>query len=204
MLRTRHIIAVTAALTVALIAAVTAYSYLRDRAGLDEFAVYEAFLARLSHDFPPGTYALADTSSKLDVPTPCTWLPWELRLPIPPEEAAPPDKFIHFCGSWCGHEFIRTNLQTRSLNPGSRVHFSFDILPATTELRRERGKHIVSATRPGFDLRHHRAVFTYSFHRGSDETTNHPVTSMQSGCVLLEKEKGAWRLNSYDYLNSWP
>jgi len=202
MRRSRHVIFVTAVLTVAVIAAATAYrAYLKDHARSDEFAVYESFLARLSHEFPPSSFALADTSSKLDAPTGDTWLPVGLR-PYPPEKAAPPDQFVDFCGSWCGHEFMRRNLQTWPLNPDSKLHFPFDVLPASSEVKtRERGKRIVSVTRPGFDFRHHRAVLTYTFDCGSDGTADQiAVMCMQTGGVLLEKEKGTWRVNTYDGL----
>jgi hypothetical protein len=157
MSRSRHIIFVTAILSVAAIAAAIAYhAHFKTRAQSDEFAVYEAFLSRLSDDWvsrpnhlPPNAFALADTSSKLVVATGETWMPTELR-PYPPEEAAPPDRFIDFCGSWCGHEFMRNNLETW---PHSKVYFSFDVLPASSEIRpEERGKRIVSVTRPGFDF----------------------------------------------------
>src|SRR5579863_6844144 len=104
MFRCRHIIFVTAILSVALAAAAAGfYAYAGERARRDDFGVYAAFLARLSHDAPHSRFALGDTSSKLTAPTAEeTWIPTELR-PYPPERAAPPDQFVNFCGGWCGH-----------------------------------------------------------------------------------------------------
>jgi hypothetical protein len=203
MLSNRRIIFVATGLFVALVPAATMHrAFVMDRARADEFAVYAAFLARLSHDSRLTTFALADISSKLAAPTPGeTWIPREL-LPYPPEKAAPPEQFVNFCGSRCGYEFMSRNLHVWRLNPDSNMHFPFDVLPQSSEVTiRKQGKRIVSVTRPGFDFWHNRAVLTYSFFCGSDGTNAQmAVICTQSGDVLLEKVNGKWQVRSYSGL----
>ncbi|MCU1308058.1 MAG: hypothetical protein JWN45_2753 [Acidobacteriaceae bacterium] len=171
----------------------------------DEFAVYEAFLARLSQDWAsrtghlsPDHFALADTSAKLIEHGYENWIPAELR-PYPPEQAEPPERIVAFCGGLCGHDFMRKNLRSWHLKSGSKVQFPFEVLSVSTDITTTaRGVRIVSVTRPGFDLRHHRAVLDYSFDCGRDGTLDQDaVMCVQSGQVLLEKVNGAWRVNKY-------
>jgi hypothetical protein len=196
----RRIFFITAIISVALVAATIGYlAYVRDGARSDEFAAYAALLAHLSHESPPTTFVLADMSSKLIASDPQeTWIPKELR-PYPPEKAAPPDDFVSFCGRWCGHEFMRRNLKAYPLNPGSKVRFPFDVLHESSEVTaRERGKQIVSVTRPGFDFWHYRAVLTYSLDCSSDGTSEQiAVICVQTGGVLLERVNGDWHVRSY-------
>jgi hypothetical protein len=202
MLGNRRIIFVTTVLSVILLGVTTAYrAYLIDAATSDEFAVYAAFLVRLSHDSrPTTTFALADFSSKLTTPTPETWVPEELH-PFPPEKAVPPDQFVNFCGRWCGHEFMRRNLRRRRLNPNSSVHFPFDVISESTEVTaRKQGKRVVNVTRPGFDFWHHRAVLTYGFDCSSDGTEDEdqiPSMCVQTGEVVLEQVNEKWVVRSY-------
>lgn len=84
---------------------------------------------------------------------------------------------------------MKRNLRAWTLSTHSEVHFPFDILPQSSEISTgERGKRIVTVTRPGFDFWHHRAVLMYSFDYG---------LGSQSGDVLLEKINGKWQVHSY-------
>jgi hypothetical protein len=197
----RRAIFIVVIVSAAAISCVAAYfGYVRDSVGSDEFAVYEAFLSHLSAEIrvPPNTFALADKSSKLVASTPDSWIPKEL-LPYPPEKADPPVELVSFCGSWCGHEFMKRNLKSWSLKPDRKVHFSFDVVPASVEAATtKREKYIVSVTRPGFDMWHHRAVVGYSFDCSSGGTQEEiGAICLQMGHVLLEKADGVWQVKTY-------
>jgi hypothetical protein len=166
----------------------------------DEFFVYAAFLSRLSKDetLPLDRFALADTSFQLVAVAGEDWIPAELR-PYPPDEAEASERFIDFCGAWCGRDFMTKNLRAWRLMPTSAMKFRFDIVPTSSEPSpTEGGKRVVTVTRPGFDLWHHRAVFSYSFDCGSGETpTKDAVMCVQFGQVLMERINGEWRVTSY-------
>jgi hypothetical protein len=172
----------------------------------DEFAVYDAFLARLSADWPsnpvydaPFIFALADTSSNLVERGYDEHIPWELR-PSPPEKSEPSESMANFCGWLCGHDFIRKNLRSWHLTSAStNTQFRLNILPrvpdATSAKREVR---LVSVTRAGFDFRHRRAGFNYTFDCGRDGTSvQRALLCGQSGQVLLEKENGVWQVREY-------
>jgi hypothetical protein len=198
MLRWRKI-ATGAAGTLAVAIAITA-AYIwaaRHRAPTtDEFSVYAAFLSRLSKDdkLCPDRLALADTSFKLVAVTPDNWIPAELR-PYPPNEAEASERFIDFCGAFCGRDFMAKNLRAWQLKPASAVRFPFDILATSAE----GGKRVVTVTRPGFDLWHHRAVFSYSFGcSAGGSATEDAVLCVQFGQVLVQRTNDEWQVISYD------
>jgi len=179
------------------IAATYIWAYPRRGPTSDEFAVFAAFLSRLSTDGVERP-ALAETSSQLVAPPGEAWAPAELR-PHPPEKAEASENFIRFCGSLCGRDFIKKNLRAWRLKPSSGVQFPFDIVPASAEPSpAEGGKRIVDVTRPGFDLLHHRAVFSYSYDCITGGTPEEDaVICVQYGDVLLEKVNGRWQISSY-------
>ena len=203
MLRWRKITTAAAATLAMAIATTAAYVWTaRHRAPIaDEFSVYAAFLSRLSKDvkLPPDRLALADTSFKLVAAAADNWIPAELR-PYPPDEAEASERFINFCGAFCGREFMTKNLRAWPLKPAAAVRFPFNIVPTSTEPSPAEGsKRIVTVTRPGFDLWHRRAVFSYSFDCSAGATaTEDAVSCVQFGQVLLQKTNGEWRVISYD------
>jgi hypothetical protein len=159
----------------------------------EEFAVYAAFLVQLSADGMDHV-GLGDRSSKLVAPTGESWTPVELR-PDPPEKAAPPAHFVEFCGSICADDFMKQNLRSWQLKPSSEVQFPFPVIPA--HLESPEGKRI-AVTRPGFDLLHRRAVFSYSFDCSAGATPGQDaVVCIQMGDVLMDKANGKWRVASY-------
>lgn len=203
MLRRGKITTATAATLAIAIALAAAYVWAaRHRAPTtDEFYVYAAFLSRLSKDdkLPPDRLALADTSFKLVAATGESWLPPELR-PYPPEEADASARFIDFCSVFCGRDFMMKNLRAWRLKPASAVQFPFDIVTASAERSpAEGGKRVVTVTRPGFDLWHHRAVFSYGFDCSAGATaTQDAVACVQFGQVLVQRTNGKWQVISYD------
>ena len=209
MLRRRKIAAAAAAILVTAIAITAGYVWAaRHRAPTaDEFSVYAAFLSRLSKDdkFSPGRLALADASFQLVAPSGKSWIPAEL-LSYPSaiwencaalDEAAASETFIDFCGALCGRDFMTKNLRAWRLSPPSVMRFPFDLVPTSAEASEGR-KRVVSITRPGFDLWHHRAVFTYSFDcAASANAAEDTISCVQFGQVLLQKTNGGWQVISY-------
>jgi hypothetical protein len=199
--KTRLLGVITAFSIAAAVACASRFYFWEQLQESDDFAVYEAFLARLSEDWASrgDTVALANTTSKLVPLVAETWVPVELR-PYPPEKAAPPERFFSFCGHLCGYRFMKRNLQSWPLEPGSTTHFEFDVVPASSEktVRARGNKRIVSVTRPGFDLCHHRAVLAYSVDCSAAGTaTQVAVVCVQLRNVLVEKVNGKWRIQSY-------
>jgi hypothetical protein len=192
-------VAATAILVMAM-AIITAYVWIARHRGptSDEFFVYAAFLSRLSKDetLPLDRFALADTSFQLVAATSENWIPAELR-PYPPNEAEASERFIDFCGALCGRDFMTKNLRTWRLKPTSAVKFAFDIVPTSAEPAQGE-KRVVTVTRPGFDLSHHRAVFSYSFDcNGGVSPGPDAVSCVQFGQVLMERINGEWQVTSY-------
>lgn len=202
MLRRGKITAAAAAIVVMAIAITAACVWAaRHRAPTaDEFSVYAAFLSRLSKDdkLAPDRLALAGTSFQLVAATGENWIPAELR-PYPPDEAEASERFIDFCGALCGRDFMTKNLRAWRLKPTSAMQFPFDIVPTSAEPSpAEGGKRVVTVTRPGFDLWHHRAVFSYSFDCSAGASpAQDAVNCVQFGQVLLERINGRWQVTSY-------
>jgi hypothetical protein len=193
-------VAATAILVTAM-AITTAYVWKSRHRGptSDEFFVYAAFLSRLSKDetLPLDGFALADTSFQLVAARGENWIPAELR-PYPPDEAEASARFIEFCGALCGRDFMTKNLRAWRLEPTSAVRFPFDIVPTSVEPAQGE-KRVVTVTRPGFDLSHHRAVFSYSFDcNGGVSPGPDAVSCVQFGQVLMERINGEWQVTSYD------
>jgi hypothetical protein len=202
MIRRRKITVAAIAIFIVAIAITAAYVWAPPHRSptSDEFSVYAAFLSRLAKDekLSLDRLALADVSSKLVAATGENWIPAELR-PYPPEEAEASEHFIDFCGSLCGQDFMRKNLRAWQLKATSGMQFPFDILPTSAEPSpAEGGKRVVSVTRPGFDLWHHRAVFSYGFDCSGGATPEAgAVMCIQLGEVLLERINGQWQVASY-------
>jgi len=56
----------------------------------------------------------------------------------------------------------------------------------------------VTVTRPGFDLWHYRAVFSYSFdYSAGASPAQDAVMCVQFGQVLPERINGRWQVTSY-------
>jgi hypothetical protein len=164
----------------------------------DEFFVYAAFLSRLSKDetLPLDRFALADTSFQVVAAAGEHWIPAELR-PYPPDEAEASRRFIDFCGALCGRDFMTKNLRAWRLEPTSAVKFPFEIVPTSAEPARSE-KRVVTVTRPGFDLSHHRAVFSYSFAcSGGVSPGPDAISCVQFGQVLMGRTNGKWQVASY-------
>jgi len=171
----------------------------------DEFAVYGAFLTRLSTDWPrhvvhsaPDRFALANRSSELSDNSYREHISAELQ-PYPPEKAEPPERVIGFCGWICGHDFMRKNLRSWQLKPEPKEQFAFEILPISiTTTPTQLGVRIVTVSRPGFDLRHQRAVLDFGFNCGHDGSLDQEgLMCGESGQALLEKVNNVWRVRSY-------
>jgi hypothetical protein len=204
MLRLKKIVAAGTSILVVATAITTAYIWTARHSGptSDEFFVYAAFLSRLSRDGQVSLdrFALANTSSKLVAATGDNWIPAELR-PYPPDEAEADQLFTDFCGSLCAREFMTKNLRSWRLQPTSVVQFPFGIVTTSAEPSSvDGGKRVVSVTRPGFDLWHHRAVFSYSFDCNggvSPARDEYPISCVQFGQVLMERINGQWQVTSY-------
>ena len=202
MLRQRKIITVAAAIFAMAIAVVAAYTWAaRHHAPtVDEFSVFATFLSRLSKDdkLSLDRLALADTSFQLVAATGESWIPAELR-PYPPDEAEASQLFIDFCGALCGRDFMTKNLRAWRLKPTLAMQFPFDIASTSAQPSpAEGGKRVVSVTRPGFDLWHHRPVFTYSFDCSAGANpTQGAISCVQFGQVLLQRINGVWQVTSY-------
>jgi hypothetical protein len=202
MLRRSKIAVAASAVLVAAMAITVTYVWSARHRGptSDEFLVYTAFLSQLSKDetLPLDHFALADTSFKLVPAAGENWIPAELK-PYPPDEAEASERFIDFCGAFCGRDFMTKNLHAWRLKPTSTPEFAFDIIPAPAESSSAGGgKRVVTVTRPGFDLWHHRAVFTYSFDCSAGATpAQDAVMCVQFGQVLLERINGRWQVASY-------
>ena len=197
------------AVAFSVVAILTASAYLRvqfpGEPTPDEFAVYGAFLSQLSADWPrhqphslPDRFALANKSSELAEPYHDEHIPTELQ-PYPPGKAEPSDRVIAFCGWICGHDFIRKNLRSWQLTPESKEQFAFEILPTSiTATPTQLGVRIVTVSRPGFDLRHQRAVLDFGFNCGHDGSLDQKaLMCAESGQALLEKVNNVWRVRSY-------
>jgi len=202
MLRRSKIAVAVSAIMVAAMAITAAYVWTARHRGptSDEFLVYAAFLSRLSKDetLPLDRFALADTSFQLVAATGEDWIPAELR-PYSPDEAEASERFIDFCGALCGRDFMTKNLHAWRLKPTSAMQFPFDIVPASVEPSPAEGrKRVVTVARPGFDLWHHRAVFSYSFDCSAGASpAQDAVNCVQFGQVLLERTNEEWQVISY-------
>ena len=199
MLRRRKITLAATAIPVMAIALTAAYVWTarHRRPTSDEFLVYAAFLSRLSKDetLSLDRFALADTSFKLVAATGENWVPAELR-PYPPDEAQASERFIDFCGGLCARDFMTKNLRAWRLEPTSAVQFPFDVVAASAEPAQGQ-KRVVTVTRPGFDLWHHRAVFSYSFDcNGGVSPGPDAVSCVQFGQVLMERTNGEWQVTN--------
>jgi len=191
----RRRIALAVVVTCTTVAVALAYRWLDADRGptAEEFRVYAAFLTRLSADrnSQPGEMAIARTTFAVATPHIENWVPVELRLS--PADTAPPLEFVDFCGSRCGHDFIRKNLRVWPVRP--EAQFPFDIMDASA-LYRTTGKHrVVSMSRPGFDLMHHRAVLMYSVNCGGGIAGR---LCAEAGEAFLEKVNGAWKVARYE------
>jgi len=202
MVRRSKIAVAASAILLAAMAITAAYIWTARHRGptSDEFLAYVAFLSRLSKDetLPLDRFALADTSFQLVAAPGESWIPAELR-PYPPDEAEASERFIDFCGALCGRDFMTKNLHAWRLKPASATQFPFDLVPTSAEPSPAgSGKRVVTVTRPGFDLWHHRAVFSYSFDcNGGVSPGPDAVSCVQFGQVFMERINGAWRVTRY-------
>jgi hypothetical protein len=191
-----------------LVTIVIAALYLRSRPSdptLDEFAIYQTLLTRLTKDWEsrrvssPVRFALSDMSLELVEPGYQEWIPAELR-PYPPDKIDPPESIVAFCGRLCGNDFLTKNLDSRKLKPGTiPKKFPFVILSFGAEtVATTRGICTVRITRPGFDRWHDRAVIHYLAACGGDSCfpSREEASRNQAGEVLLEKRDGSWRVES--------
>lgn len=197
MLRPKKITASASAVLVMAIAITAAYVWAaRHRAPTaDEFSVYAAFLSRLSRDdkLSLDRFALADTTSPLVASLGESWEPAELR-PHPPSKAAAPEQFTEFCGDLCAHDFMRKNLEAWELKPSSNEIFPFSVVSSNLVVAFHRIR-VVSVTRCGFDLWHHRAVLSYAFDASTDGNLQQLGTlCAANGDVFLKKVNGNWQV----------
>jgi hypothetical protein len=152
----------------------------------EDFRVYDAFLNRLASDggLQQNSFALEGTTLKLSDPQYDSWIPTELRS----DKTWPNPAFVSFCGRVCTHDFVRKNLTVWQLKPGPKTGTAFRIVGASEA---SEPKHCaISVTRVGFDLRHARAVLSYS------ESCD-GYGGVMLGDAYLLRENGMWKVGNY-------
>ena len=161
----------------------------------EDFRVYAVFMSRLSRDHGWGTrdVVLARTTSKLSTPRTDSTIPAALR-PAPPSKHIPPAEFVHFCGQFCGRDFMRNNLAEWKLKPSAGNQFEFALIDGPESPRTAASKRVVTVTRVGFDVWHRRAVLMYSVDC-SDPSGKVPIMCVELGHAFLQKTNGTWQVN---------
>jgi hypothetical protein len=196
--RTKPAPAVVVISVAALMAAVACFwAYSNSGPTPEEFRVYSAFLNRKAADehLRPNDFALARTTLELSDPQYESWIPAELRH----DKTYPSSEFAGFCG-FCARNFVSKNLTAWHFEPGPHDAFSITVVEASERSQTLPKRYVaVSVTRVGFNLRHTRAVLSYS--ANCNDYSPDSGVCVELGDAYLEKRNGIWNVDHYtDFL----